>query len=621
LVIDPIQNPKDAGSTQATNGGTGVSVEIVIRVLTGDIKNEFLETLGYSQFLRPIYQRIVDDVDCEGWRKEHYKRVIKENDSPDEPLYLLQYNDYGTVGLRGHLRGNPKHEKGGDEFFQLVYNSYSSNKQQGMGGSRGFGKTVFRKFSDMKVVLYATRINAEALKAIGQTFDGSNLPLRLYGRFDLPSSANAIESQTDSPSGIGFFGLSDDAGTAKDIWGDQAEELAEKLRIERRPNETGTTITMVGFEMYKKDDTINNVTQAAEQLQRDVEEWWWPAISDNSLTVSISAYENDDLICTLLADPYTNDDILPFIECVQATTPGDSIPAPTEISEASTTFRVPKKNAQLTEAGHEALSANVILRLRRKDLGAPKGKYDNRVALIRKKSGHVVKYYRAPSQAANWDYNAVLMAGLAAGQSDAQEKFEFFLWAAEGPQHNDWTSDDNRRNAKERGYQDGGGLGKLHQSIRDMIRQLTSGTSSITSSDSLNNLSQYLSAASPSGSPGKYKYHPTYSNHKKTENLSFTGDVKITATDSSKPYTIKATVKIKCESGRDRPFGFTKISAKKPASVLFKCISTPKSPNEVWEAKIPKNTKTVEFEYETIAFQNEIELRRSPLTIDVAGRE
>jgi len=73
----------------------------------------------------------------------------------------------------------------------------------------------------------------------------------------------------------------------------------------------------------------------------------------------------------------------------------------------------------------------------------------NLVALVRG-SGMVVKYRPVPVPLSEHSYHAVLYAGLARGESEADRAMEEFLRAAEPLSHNDWTHATDRLRAEYR---------------------------------------------------------------------------------------------------------------------------------------------------------------------------
>jgi RNA polymerase primary sigma factor len=126
----------------------------------------------------------------------------------------------------------------------------------------------------------------------------------------------------------------------------------------------------------------------------------------------------------------------------------DKVADPGDVAERTLSFRIPTRIDRKTEGARSEVVAGLTLRLRLAGTG-DSPELQNHVALVRG-SGMVVRYRPVRVSLGGYSYHAVLYAGLARGESEADRALEEFLRAAEPPSHIDWTHATDRLRAEYR---------------------------------------------------------------------------------------------------------------------------------------------------------------------------
>ncbi len=261
LVREVLQNAKDAAVS------VDKKVEVVFRIisLTGADFSDFRESLKWDELRNHLEASAENKQKLGTLLRDGLKRV-----DDDDQLLLLLIEDNGTFGLTGP-------EKGTGHFTALCRNNLDSNKEgasAGPGGAFGLGKAVLWRASRLSTVLFCSHL---AKPEDGQTQN------RIFGRCELAWH----EVDDDTFAGPGWFGRTDDDGTAASYWGN--ETLARDLFLNREG--TGTTACVVGFHDASADIDRDPVDLARELVEAAAVNFF-PALVAEKLAVRVEVYDS-----------------------------------------------------------------------------------------------------------------------------------------------------------------------------------------------------------------------------------------------------------------------------------------------------------------------------------------
>jgi len=218
--------------------------------------------------------------------------VIERSAEPLAALNLLYVEDYNTVGLGGDLEdGN---------YYRLLFTigeGSKADKDDGSGGSFGFGKGVYAHNSNLRMIFVFSTFEPSA--------ETNGNWARLLGCAYLPSHEHEGKRWT----GRAWFGVpsGDDVEgqSPYPIVDDEAVALAQKLGFATRgPADLGTSVLIIGSDSQEGVLKLDNLQAAAET-------WWWPRLIDGDLTVELV----EQGIRAPGLDPARRADLQPFIRC------------------------------------------------------------------------------------------------------------------------------------------------------------------------------------------------------------------------------------------------------------------------------------------------------------------
>ena len=402
--------------------GQGATIRFSIHRLRGSNRQQFNQAINWTQ-LEPHIRAVATG------RASVMARRLEQalQDLEDEPLTVLRIDDSGTRGLIGG------ENEAGKNFNALCRNVLDTAEDRPLrGGSFGLGKSVLWRFSSVSTVLFSSRLGHADPKS----------GFRLFGRAELPHHSTG----TDNWSGPGWLGQPEQTLQglrAVSVWDEDAVPAAEPAQL-FRPAQlgSGTTLVVVGFFEPGEEEPRPLSTVAAEILQ-SATRWFWPSICSNTgdLQVDVEAFDNNERVYSQSAGPVP--DVSPFMNTVKATTIHSSVSEQGSVAEKRLSFRIPARRPMGQNSAEPEIDGELRLLLR---LATPddSSSLDNRVALMRG-SGMVVDYHR-PSRTPleNQTYHAVLLGGLACGESDSDRAVEQFLRASEPPSHNQWMAGTDR---------------------------------------------------------------------------------------------------------------------------------------------------------------------------------
>ncbi len=305
-------------------------------------------------------------------------------DDPAVPIRLLLVSDFGTFGLWG----NPY--KPGSHFRRLLLTLGDRSKARQdahSGGSYGFGKAVYSASSRIRTIVAYSRFDENP---------DEDVTARLLGCGYFQS----FEAGDDMLDGRALFGnptkIRKDTAYAP-FENDAAHALAAELGLPQR-TESGTTIAIVDAQL-----------EAAE-LVRGIETWWWPALVEKSMDVTV--HEADG---TRLVPRTRRPDLRPFVEAFHIAT---KMAEPLGKSQQRMTFQRVGSTA-IGEGGAVLVDDTLLAEV-------PEDERESRVALIRGPR-MVVQYQRIPG------------AGpIVQGAFVASDDVDQWLKISENPAHDVW---------------------------------------------------------------------------------------------------------------------------------------------------------------------------------------
>jgi hypothetical protein len=304
-----------------------------------------------------------------------------------KPIRALVVEDFGTTGLFG----NPAFRKSHLRRLLLVLGDRGKTREgDHTGGSYGFGKAVYSVSSRIRTIVAYSRFDENA--------DGG-VSARLLGC----GYFRAYETKDGSEfNGLSVFGrLEDGEAIAKPLENEAAHQAAKALGFApRKSGQSGTSILIL--------DPHPDLNAAS--LVAGIETWWWPALADHAIDVSVY-----DEAGKRYVPRAKRKDLQPFVEAYQIAT-GVAHPIP----KVQTKSNFQKMDQiYLGDAGAVLIDESQLAH-------TPPEDRESKVALIRGPR-MVVQYLKVGAQ-----YPIV------AGAYVASEEIDQWLRTSEDPAHQVW---------------------------------------------------------------------------------------------------------------------------------------------------------------------------------------
>jgi hypothetical protein len=233
--------------------------------------------------------------------------------SETKEAQVLYIEDFGAHGLSGH----PRHNKRSHLYKALyAFGITSKDKGEAGGGSYGFGKSAFIRASKTHTVIAYTCFSPTLQDRVTRRLVGwSWWEGHVNKKLDEERSGRAI---------FGVFSTQDSSGSihVEPYVDAAADSLAADLGIEPRVpgslQRNGTTLMLL-------DPTVD-----PQDLLAAIEKFWWPALVDNLLTISVIDYDGAEHH----PKPRQNSSLQPYIRAYElATSPADAKLPPSEFKD------------------------------------------------------------------------------------------------------------------------------------------------------------------------------------------------------------------------------------------------------------------------------------------------
>lgn len=281
LAREVVQNSWDAALSHGSRSAPPFSFRFRFARFSGSDKKQFVKVAC----LDALNQRRLQLDESRDWPSaEAVARLI----DPREDLEVLYLEDYGTHGMFG----DPT-KITGSHLYKALYvlgSTSKDNKSTSQGGSFGFGKSAFIGSSSVRTAIAHTRFKASTDDVASQRLIG----FTWWGEHEINSQPYE---------GRAMFGIvaEEERLGAYPLINAEAEQVAHQLGMPPRDDSErlrGSTVLLLSPEV------------GPEQLKDAVERYWWPALEDQLIDVTIETSEGQEL----RPRPRLNSKLRPFLQ-------------------------------------------------------------------------------------------------------------------------------------------------------------------------------------------------------------------------------------------------------------------------------------------------------------------
>ena len=418
------QDPNDrirATARRHSLGGTGLSPES--RLAREVIQNSVDATLPNKKTSVLIWNKTLS-----GGEVRTFRNFIgfKDSDSPFSRLKKLGLkagNAYTQMKSKAKSRSfsvtivedrntcglcyDESDDKDRFDELCLAYGQDATAAAAERGGSYGFGKGVYEEASDCNTFIvysvYEPNPNSPSdpgshARLFGcATFDGHTM-----GKTNFKGRAL-----------FGVYKKMHGLTECRPILDDDAHRMAKQLGfLERKPNDYGTSIMIIGS------------TVDIDDLRTSVEDYWWPRIYSNQLSVEL--WEDDDDVRP--PEPRDREDLRPYLRCYSL------IEEKMTPDEEERLMKLQRESGSDAQPGQLALKALPQSDEDSLDDVESDTHLDSTVALIRSGPKMVVEYLDPGGRA------AANFAGVFLSHPDVEQE----LHLSEPPAHDSWAPNSPR---------------------------------------------------------------------------------------------------------------------------------------------------------------------------------
>jgi transcriptional regulator with XRE-family HTH domain len=397
-------------------GEPTVEIEYTIIELEGEDAQAFLATLGFDSDLRGHLEACAREKD-----RKHAAVIaagLKQLDR-DGRLRLIRIADYGANGLTG-----PEFGKG--RFTAVCRNTLDSFKGDNAGGSYGLGKATMWTSSWMGVVL----TNSTLAIPEGEISDN-----RFFVRAELPWHQDDEGEEWNGP---GWLGEWDQERQCTRSYAGNAT-LAADLLVGRDGDRPGTTFLIVGA-YDPSGEADEDLDSLAATLREEVAENFWAAMvargeRPSRLRAVVRTQRGQEQLSEQVVDP--SDYVRPMVETLEkhyAEDRADSLAETGDVIAVPARLAVPERHEP---DPHDSFDHEATLLIAQTDEPADSDSI-NRVVYLRGNNMTIKDFKLTALPLGARQFHAILLAGVAAGDTAAHRRAEKFLRAAEPPAHNKW---------------------------------------------------------------------------------------------------------------------------------------------------------------------------------------
>ena len=425
-----------------------VRMLFVLHEITGERMHRFLDAVHWND-LEPHFEAAAESRQKAGRRISDGIRRMREGSR----LLLLRIDDYNASGLTG-----PDYEDG--RFAAVVRRQLDSHKRSASaGGSFGLGKAAIWAASRLGLVL----INS----TLSQEYEGRR-ERRVIGRLDLPWHRVGEEDFA----GPAWFGARDmdHGGVVRSWWAD--EETVNDLFLTRESGAPGTSFLIVGAQQHG-DEAADLAGLHAELVEGLARSFWASMIAKQGerpvLEAGVVALRDGHVeIAEERVDPtrYEPDRCRALRAFLEGTTTS-SFGTKGDVVQGSVPLVVPPLRDALTPSEKASVEHQAVL------LVTPAGDANARLNRIVGMRGNRMVVVDTPLREAAqgmMQFQAVVLAGIAAGDTPDAAAAERFLRAAEPPEHDDWKRTDDLTATYARGAVKS--IQNFRKAVRDEVRTL-----------------------------------------------------------------------------------------------------------------------------------------------------
>jgi RNA polymerase primary sigma factor len=460
VLREAIQNPLDVRLP-----GGPVTVDVRLLGLTGQARAAFLRAMRWPTVFKHL-QASVHDADAQ--QISNALREGLEIDRGGELLVLL-VSDYNAQGLTG-----PETRSG--NFAALTRDTLFSDKggSTTAGGSHGIGSFTAVRASAANTVLYYSDLSEP---------EGGHQRGRLLGRCELTwhRDPDAPDDEVRECDGPMWLGSTDgpDAVKADSHWAGDGDLLVQDLRLLRdRAGAPGTTVAIVGLRDLGS-DRRRTPSEMVEALADEAARSFFGALDHGTLEINVDYLQIDAVTSepnpppgqAARVRPEQSRMSAPLVSALKAhrdETVVDELVDSGDVVRVRVPLTVPAlRDGSQPEFVHEA-----ILLVRRATF--------DEIEDAQEAIGQVVRMRGPRMRISALDANrtvfgahpfqAVLLAGNAAGDSEEDARAEAFLRLAEPPAHDRWELTESLRQL----YRTGAGarLADFDRAVKQAVRDI-----------------------------------------------------------------------------------------------------------------------------------------------------
>lgn len=459
-------------------------------------------------------------------------------------LLLLRIDDYNANGLTG-----PEYDDG--RFAAVVRRQLDSHKRGTAGGSFGLGKATIWGASRFGLVIMNSTLS-EPHEGLRER--------RMIGRIDLPwHELNGVQY-----AGPAWLGSRDPLreSAARSWWA--GERTVEELYLTRGSSDPGTSFLIVGAH-----DPSGEATTLEEMhtiLVRGLASDFWASMVAGHgraplLEASVEALRDGQVVVAEeRVDPYRYEPARArAVRAFFDRTTVSQLTKSDDVVELPVPLTVPPRKG---EVGARPIEHRAVLLVTPTTEGDQK---PNRLVGMR---GTMMTVLNRPVTGVPFGsvpFQAVLLAGTAAGTAQADEAAEAFLRAAEPPEHNDWKPTEDLTSTYARGATSR--LKEFCRTVPAMVRSAVKPAEPVDQTD-VPTVLQDLTILDPPPSP-RVKGYPTVKSAigEVDENGAWRIRVEIKLPDREDPWVLRPLLRFATRSGPKPEARWAELSAESNCEV------------------------------------------------------